>query len=87
MGCMATWRREAAESTGVLVSHTGVRLCRPVAFKFALDVNAEQHEVLLRHAGAARFAYNHHLGLALERRTYGQDRDLASVSLAPTWLR
>ncbi len=61
MWCMATWRRETAENPSVLVSHTGVPLTRPVAFEFALDVTAEQHPMLLRHAGAARLAYNHHL--------------------------
>jgi putative transposase len=86
---MATWRRETAEGTGVLVSHTGVPLTRPVAFRFALDVTREQHEVLMRHAGAARFAYNHHLArvrVNLEQRraeaSYGIGREQQTPALS-----
>lgn len=49
------------EDEQVLVSHTGVPLTRPVAFRFALDPTAEQVRALYLHAGAARFAYNHHV--------------------------
>jgi putative transposase len=42
----------------VVVSHTGVRLTRATTFQFTLDVNREQHQLLLAHAGAARLAYN-----------------------------
>lgn len=45
-----------------LVSHTGTPLTRSTTFKFALDPNRAQHQLLLAHAGAARLAYNHHLG-------------------------
>jgi putative transposase len=31
---------------------------RHTTFKFCLDPNVEQSEVLARHAGAARFAFN-----------------------------
>jgi len=47
---------------GLLVSETGVELARPVAFKFALDLTAEQSQGLFMCAGARRFAYNHHIG-------------------------
>ena len=46
----------------VLVSHTGVPLSRSTTFRFTLDPNREQHRRLLAHAGAARLAYNHHIG-------------------------
>jgi putative transposase len=46
----------------VLVSHRGVALSRSTTFRFTLDPNREQHQALRAHAGAARLAYNHHLG-------------------------
>jgi putative transposase len=46
----------------VLVSHTGVGLTRDVAFRFALDPTLPQQESFFRYAGAARFAFNHHIG-------------------------
>jgi putative transposase len=61
---VSEWRKtEAGEqpADAVLRSHTGVALTRPVAFKFALDPTLAQHQVLMAHAGAARFAFNHHL--------------------------
>lgn len=45
-----------------LVSHTGVPLTRSTTFRFTLDPNREQDQALRSHAGAARLAYNHHLG-------------------------
>jgi hypothetical protein len=47
---------------GPLVSETGVELSRPVAFKYALDLTAEQSQGLFMCAGARCFAYNHHIG-------------------------
>jgi putative transposase len=64
-----------------LVSHTGVPLSRPVAFRFALDPTREQHERLLAHAGAARFAFNHHLGRV--KANLDQRRAEASYGIAP----
>jgi putative transposase len=46
----------------VLVSHTGVPLARSTTFRFTLDPNRAQQQRLLAHAGAARLAYNHHIG-------------------------
>jgi putative transposase len=46
----------------VLLSHTGAALVRPVAFRFALDPSEAQTRMLLAHAGAARLAFNHHVG-------------------------
>ena len=45
-----------------LISHTAAPLTRSTTFRFTLDPNLEQHQRLLAHAGAARLAYNHHLG-------------------------
>jgi putative transposase len=38
-------------------------MSRHTTFKFCLDPTVEQHEVLARHAGAARFAFNQCLGM------------------------
>ena len=80
---MANWRTidpDVADVAGGLRWHTGAVLSRPVAFRFALDVTGEQHELLLRHAGAARFAYNHHLGRV--RANLEQRRAEASYGIA-----
>jgi putative transposase len=58
------------------VSATGVLLSRPVAFRFALDPTGAQHATLMAHAGAARFAFNHHLG----RVKANMDQRLAEAS-------
>lgn len=50
-----------AANNGLVLSETGVPLTRQVAFKFALDPTREQSGRLMAHAGAARFAYNHHV--------------------------
>jgi putative transposase len=39
-------------------------MSRHTTFKFCLDPTIEQHEVLARHAGAARFAFNQCLRMA-----------------------
>jgi Helix-turn-helix domain len=52
----------AAKASPVLVSHTGVPLSRATTFRFTLDPTRAQHRQLLAHAGAARLAFNHHLG-------------------------
>ena len=63
--------REATESkadTGrskPLVSHTGVLLTRDVAYRFALDPTLAQEQTLRTYAGAARYAYNHHVARVL----------------------
>jgi putative transposase len=61
---MGRWQKagdDAPVETTVLMSHTAVPLTRTVAFRFALDPTGEQTARLFAHAGAARFAYNHHL--------------------------
>jgi putative transposase len=55
------WSKNESEDE-VLVSHTGHRLVRRTAFKFALDPNREQDNLLFQYAGASRLAYNHHIG-------------------------
>jgi putative transposase len=52
----------AVKPSPVLVSRAGVPLTRAVTFRFTLDPNQAQHQVLLCHAGAARMAFNHQLG-------------------------
>jgi hypothetical protein len=59
-GTMHGMPRRTAK-TGPTLSGTGVPLTREVAFKFALDPTSTQEQQLLMHAGAARFAFNHHI--------------------------
>jgi putative transposase len=84
--------RAVLDATGkgdAVVSHSGVALRRATTFRFTLDVNGEQHQRLLAHAGASRMAFNHHLARVkanldqrAAERTYGiTDADLtASLS-------
>jgi putative transposase len=70
----------------VLVSHSGVALTRATTFRFTLDVNAEQHQLLLGHAGAFRKAYNHHLGrirVNLDQRAAERSYGVADADLTP----
>ncbi len=75
------------EASAALVSHTGARLTRATTFRFTLDPNREQHQQLLAHAGAARLAYNHHLGRAkanLDQRAAERSYGIAEVDLTPS---
>ncbi len=77
----------AAGSADTLVSHTGVPLTRATTFKFTLDVNAEQHQRLLAHAGASRLAFNHHLGRVkanLDQRAAERSYGVAEADLTPS---
>jgi putative transposase len=70
----------------VLVSHTGVPLSRPTTFRFTLDPNRAQHRRLLAHAGAARLAYNHHIGRVkanLHQRAAERSYGVAENDLTP----
>jgi len=70
----------------VLVSHTGVALSRTTTFRFTLDPNREQEQVLLAHAGAARLAYNHHLARVrsnLDQRAAERSYGVADADLTP----
>jgi putative transposase len=76
-------------STEPLRSATGVPLTRAVTFKFALDPNHAQERALFTHAGAARFAFNHHLGRIKANldqreaeRSYGATPDELTPSLS-----
>jgi putative transposase len=74
------------EPSLVLVSHTGVPLSRSTTFRFTLDPNREQHQRLLAHAGAARLAYNHHIGRAvanLGQRSAERSYGVAEADLTP----
>lgn len=82
-------RRMATTTTreGILVSHTGVPLRRATTFRFTLDVNLEQHQHLLAHAGAARLAYNHHLARVranLDQRAAERSYGIAEKDLTPS---
>jgi putative transposase len=73
--------------TAVLVSHTGVPLTRATTFRFTLDVNREQHQLLLAHAGAARLAYNHQLARVkanLDQRSAERSYGVADADLTPS---
>ena len=70
----------------MLVSHTGVPLNRSTTFRFTLDPNREQEQRLLAHAGAARLAYNHHLGRVkanLDQRAAERSYGVADADLTP----
>ncbi|HEX8972239.1 IS607 family element RNA-guided endonuclease TnpB [Oryzihumus sp.] len=74
------------------MSHTGVPLSRPTTLRFTLDVNREQHQWLLAHAGASRLAFNHHLGRVkanLGQRTAERSYGIADEDLTPSlsWSR
>ena len=60
-GWAATPKDGQALTPAALLSHTGVPLVRPVAFRFALDPTRAHEQQLLSHAGAARLAFNHHV--------------------------
>jgi len=87
-GTISAVPRDAAvkEPSRVLVSHTGVPLSRSTTFRFTLDPNRAQHQRLLAHAGAARLAYNHHLGRAvanLNQRVAERSYGVGQADLTP----
>ena len=90
MGSMASWSGEAKSGPAdslVRRSLAGTALVRPVAFKFALDVTIEQHQLLVRHAGAARLAFNHQLGRVkanLGQRVAEASYDIPKPELTPS---
>ncbi|MFZ5846881.1 MAG: IS607 family element RNA-guided endonuclease TnpB [Actinomycetota bacterium] len=76
----------AAGTADTLVSHTGVPLTRPTTFRFTLDVNVEQHQRLLAHAGASRLTFNHHLERVkanLEQRAAERSYGIPEADLTP----
>jgi putative transposase len=81
--------RAVLDDTGTgdaLVSHSGVPLTRATTFRFTLDVNREQHQRLLAHAGAFRLAFNHHLGRVkanLDQRAAERTYGVADADLTP----
>ena len=82
------WSNAAGDNTEKgLVSHTGHRLSRPVAFKFALDPTCVQAQMFLRCAGAARFAFNHHVAAVkanLNVRADERDAKVAEEAMTPS---
>jgi hypothetical protein len=72
------------DDTTPLVSHTGVPLTGATTFRFTLDVNREQHQRLLSHAGAFRKAFNHQIGRVkanLEQRAAERSYGIAEADL------
>jgi putative transposase len=83
--CVPVVATKSADTTPV--SHTGVRLTRSTTFRFTLDPNREQEQRLLAHAGAARLAYNHHLGRVkanLDQRAAERSYGVADADLTPS---
>jgi putative transposase len=87
---MAGWggtAKSGATASAVRLSTSRAALVRPVAFKFALDVTVEQHELLMRHAGAARLAFNYQLGRVkanLGQRTAEASYGVPKAELTPS---
>jgi putative transposase len=76
-----------ARDAAVMVSHAGVPLTRATTFRFTLDVNTEQHRLLLVHAGAARLAFNHQLARVkanLDQRAAERSYGLVEADLTPS---
>ena len=76
----------AAKDDPVLVSHTGVPLTRATTFRFTLDVNNEQHQRLMAHAGASRLAFNHQLARVkanLDQRAAERTYGITDAGLTP----
>ena len=70
-----------------LRSTTGLALTRDVSFKFALDPTSEQASQLFAHAGAARFAFNHHIARVrtnLDQRTSERSYGVTDSDLTPS---
>jgi len=61
----ATKNAAAAANKDAPISATGVLLTRHVAYRFALDPTRDQEQTLRAYAGAARYAYNHHIARVL----------------------
>jgi putative transposase len=76
-----------AKASPTLVSHAGVPLSRAITFRFNLDPNRAQHQQLLAYAGAARLAFNHHLGRVranLDQRASERSYGIAEADLTPS---
>jgi putative transposase len=82
--CVPVVATKSADTT--LMSHTDVPLARSTTFRFTLDPNREQEQQLRAHAGAARLAYNHHLGRVsanLDQRAAERSYGIADADLTP----
>jgi putative transposase len=70
-----------------LMSHTGHVLVRATTFRFTLDPAPAQHQHLLAHAGASRWAFNYHLGRVkanLDQRDAERSYGVAEARLTPS---
>lgn len=78
---------DASGKGDTVVSHSGVALTRATTFQFTLDVNHEQHQQLMAHAGASRMAFNHHLGRVkanLDQRGAERSYEIVDADLTPS---
>jgi putative transposase len=78
---------DATGKGNILVSHSGVPLARATTFRFTLDVNHEQQQLLLAYAGASRLAFNHQLGRVranLDQRAAERTYGVADADLTPS---
>ena len=77
------WSNAAGDNTErVLVSRTGHRLTRPVAFQFTLDPPEDLVVDFFRCAGASRFTFNHHVAAVKDNLTTRADERDAGVPVA-----
>jgi len=77
----ATNNTAVAANKAALISATGAALTRHVAYRFALDPTRAQEQELRAYAGAARYAYNHHV--ARVRANLSQRQAEASYGVDP----
>jgi putative transposase len=82
------WSNAVGEDTAnTLMSHTGHRLSRPVAFKFTLDPTEAQSAEFFRCAGASRFCFNYHVAAIktnLDIRATEREAGVAKAAMTPS---
>jgi len=82
------WSNAGGDNTDkVLVSHTGHRLTRPVAFQFCLDPTGDLVGDFFRCAGASRFCFNHHVAAIkanLDVRATERESGLGKDNMTPS---
>jgi putative transposase len=82
------WSNAVGEDTAnTLMSHTGHRLTRPVAFKFTLDPTEAQAAEFFMCAGASRFCFNYHVAAIktnLDVRATEREAGVAKAAMTPS---
>jgi putative transposase len=79
----ASGEDERSKEKSPLISYSGQRLTRSVAFQFTLDPTLDQRVLFAKCAGARRFAFNHHLGRVKENQAL-RDAEKGAVIGPPT---